>query len=254
MATGVLLRDLYEGESDRAVRFRYGLLVFDLLTILFLIITSFAQGNPLLELIDAAIGVIVLVDFLARLLLSHRRLHDLLHPLGLADIAVIISFLVPVGGQGLGFLRALRALRLFRSYRVASRLRDDFPFVRRNYDTIIAGTHLFFFLFFMTAVVYETQYRHNPEIGNYVDALYFTVATLTTTGFGDVTLPGKTGRLLAIVMMIVGVSLFMRMVQVLLRPSRVHRSCSSCELSEHESDAVYCKHCGTLLSSEPMTK
>jgi len=251
MTTGAVLKDLYEGENDRAIRFRYGLLLFDLLTILFLIITSFVQRNPLLELIDAVIGVIVLGDFLARLSLSHRRLHDLLHPLGLADVAVIASFLVPVGGHGLGFLRALRALRLFRSYRVASRMRHDFPFVQRNYDTIIAATHLFVFLFLMTAIVYETQYRHNPAISNYIDALYFTVATLTTTGFGDITLPGTTGRLLAIVMMIVGVSLFMRMVQVLLRPSKVHQSCSSCGLSEHDSDAVYCKRCGTPLISEP---
>ena len=127
MTTGILLKDLYEGESDRAIRFRYGLLLFDMLTILFLIITSFVQSN-LLELIDAAIGVIVLGDFLARLSLSRRRLHDLLHPMGLADVAVITSFLVPVGGHGLGFLRALRALRVVRSYRVASRKRHDFPF------------------------------------------------------------------------------------------------------------------------------
>jgi voltage-gated potassium channel len=100
-------------------------------------------------------------------------------------------------------------------------MKRDFPFVRRNYDTIVAGTHLFVFLFVMTAVVYETQHQHNSAIGNYVDALYFTVTTLTTTGFGDITLPGTTGRLLSIVMMIVGVSLFVRMAQVLFRARRI---------------------------------
>jgi voltage-gated potassium channel len=129
-------------------------------------------------------------------------------------------------------------------------MRQDFPFVRRNYDTIVAGTNLFVFLFGMTAIVYETQHRHNPEIGNYLDAFYFTVATLTTTGFGDITLTGTTGRLLAIVMMIVGVSLFVRMVQVLFRPRKMHHCCSACGLSEHECDAVHCKRCGTLLTPE----
>jgi hypothetical protein len=51
-------------------------------------------------------------------------------------------------------------------------------------------------------------------------------------------------------MMIVGVSLFVRMVQVLFRPRRVHQRCPSCGLSEHESDAVYCKRCGTLFTSQ----
>jgi voltage-gated potassium channel len=251
MATGTLLWELYEGDSRRAVGFRYGLLLFDLLTIIFLAVTSFVEGSAFLEVVDAVIGFVVLGEFLARLSVSRRPFHDLLHPLGLADVAVIISFLAPVGGHGLGFLRALRVLRLFRSYRIASRMKRDFPFVRRNYDTIVAGTNLFVFLFGMTAVVFETQHRHNPAIGNYLDALYFTVATLTTTGFGDITLTGTEGRLLAIVMMIVGVSLFVRMVQVLFRPRRMHHRCSSCGFSEHESDAVYCKRCGTLLSLEP---
>jgi voltage-gated potassium channel len=245
-----LLRELYEGETRRAVRFRYSLMVFDLATIIFLAVTSFVKENPFLELADAAIGLVVLAEFIARLSISRHPLRDVLHPLGLADVAVIISFLAPVGGEGLGFLRALRVLRLFRSYRVASRMRRDFAFVRRNYDTMVAGTNLFVFLFGMTAVVYESQHRHNPAIGNYLDALYFTVATLTTTGFGDITLIGTSGRLLAIVMMIVGVSLFVRMVQVLFRPRRMHHSCPRCGFSEHESDAVHCKRCGTLLASE----
>jgi voltage-gated potassium channel len=252
MATGTLLRELYEGESRRAVRFRYGLLLFDLLTIVFLVATSFVEGSFVPQLIDAVIGLVILGEFLARLSISRRYLHDLLHPLGLADIAVIISFLAPISGHGLGFLRALRVLRRFRSYRIASRMQRDFPFVRRNYDTIVAGTHLFVFLFVMTAVVYETQHRQNPAIANYIDALYFTVATLTTTGFGDITLTGTEGRLLSIVMMIVGISLFLRMVQVLFQPRRLHHRCASCGLSEHESDAVQCKRCGALLACEPL--
>ena len=146
MATHTLLLELYEGESARAVRFRYGLLLFDLLTIIYLAITSFVVGSPLLELVDAAIGLGVLMEFLARLWVSRRPLHDLFHPLGLADVAVIISFLVPIGGYRFGFLRALRVLRLFRSYLIVSRMKRDFSFVRHNYDTIVAGTNLFVFL------------------------------------------------------------------------------------------------------------
>ena len=41
-----------------------------------------------------------------------------------------------------------------------------------------------------STIVYETQHWTNPEIRNYVDALYFTVTALTTTGFGGITLRG----------------------------------------------------------------
>ena len=49
----------------------------------------------------------------------------------------------------------------------------------------------------------------------------------------------------------VGIDLFLRMVQVLFRPRRLQHRCSSCGLSEHESDAVHCKRCGALLPCEP---
>ena len=65
--------------------------------------------------------------------------------------------------------------------------------MRHNYDTIVSGIHPFVFLFVMTAVVYETQHQHNPAIGNYVDALYFTVTTLITTGTATSRYPGQEG-------------------------------------------------------------
>ena len=68
--------------------------------------------------------------------------------------------------------------------------------------------HLAVFLFVMTAIVYETQHWTNPQIKNYVDALYFTVTVLTTTGFGDITLQGTMGRLISVLIMIFGVTLF----------------------------------------------
>jgi hypothetical protein len=41
----------------------------------------------------------VLAEFIARLSISRRSLHEVLQPLGLADLAVIVSFLAPVGGR-----------------------------------------------------------------------------------------------------------------------------------------------------------
>jgi voltage-gated potassium channel len=60
MTIGTLLQELYEGESRGAVRSRYGLLMFDVLTIDFLVATSFVEGGPVLELINATIGLLVL--------------------------------------------------------------------------------------------------------------------------------------------------------------------------------------------------
>ena len=71
--------------------------------------------------------------------------------------------------------------------------------------------------------------------------------TLTTTGFGDIILVETTGRLLAVIIMIVGVALFIRLVQTIFRPSKVRHECQDCGLTRHDRDAVHCKHCGRQL-------
>ena len=244
------LRRLYQGDSARAHRFRYALLIFDLVTILFVILTSFIPHSPAIEMLDILFGVPILVDFLARMTLEPRKLRWLIQPTTLADMVAILSFLAPIAGEGLGFLRVLRTLRLLRTYELLDRLRADFPFFRRYEDVAIALINLLVFVFVMTGLVYTTQRMVNPDIGNYADALYFTVTALTTTGFGDITLPGTTGRLIAVAIMIFGVTLFLRLAQVLFRPTKVHHECPDCGLVLHDADAVHCKHCGATLHIE----
>jgi len=100
----------------------------------------------------------------------------------------------------------------------------------------------------MTGIVYQTQHATNKEIGNYADALYFTVTALTTTGFGDITLPGTVGRLITVVIMILGVTLFLNLAKALLQPSKVRFRCPQCALLRHDFDAVHCKACGMVLN------
>ncbi|HMB77854.1 MAG TPA: potassium channel family protein, partial [Kiloniellaceae bacterium] len=88
----------------------------------------------------------------------------------------------------------------------------------------------------------------NPDINHYLDALYFTVTTLTTTGFGDITMTDTFGRVLAVIIMVVGVSLFLRLIQTIFRPPKVLYPCPDCGLKRHDPDAVHCKHCGHVLN------
>ena len=241
------LTELYEGHSDRAHRFRYGLLIFDIVTIAFVIVTSFLPPLATIEVLDVGFGLVILADFLARLAIAPRKHRYLLHPLTLVDAAAIVSFLAPIAGEGVGFLRVLRTLRLLRTYQLMARLREDFTFFRRNEEVIVAAINLVVFLFVTTGVIYASQHAINPDIGNYADALYFTVTTLTTTGFGDITLEGTPGRMISVGVMIFGVTLFLRLAQVLFRPSKVRHVCKECGLSLHDADAIHCKHCGTTV-------
>lgn len=242
------LRELYEGSTTRGVRFRYALLAFDIVTVVFIVTTSFLPTTDVTDIVDIVFGVLILADFGARFYISRSPAFELTRISTWTDVIAIVSFLAPLAGEGGGFLRILRTLRLLRNYQMLARLRSDFGFFRRNEDIIFAVTNLVVFIYIMTGIVYETQKFHNPQIHNYADALYFTVTALTTTGFGDITLPGTPGRLISVVIMIFGVTLFFNLARALIAPSKVRFPCPTCGLQRHDADAVHCKACGTVLN------
>lgn len=252
-ATGLkqALNHLYTGSSQRATNFRYGLIAFDLATIAFFIVTAPDFPTPFILTVDFIIGTFILADFLARLWIAPSKLRMLRQPYTVADILVIFTLLLaPLISTNLAFLRVLRALRLVHSYHVLRDLRRETRFFRQNEDVIVACINLGVFIFVTTAMVFVLQFGRNADIGNYIDALYFTVATLTTTGFGDITMEGDAGRLLAVLIMIVGVALFLRLAQTIFQPRKIRHTCPDCGLTRHDPDAVHCKHCGKTIKIE----
>ena len=142
----------------------------------------------------------------------------------------------------------LRTARLLRSYNVLGRLKKLSPAVARNEEVIRAALDLAVFILIAASLVYITQHGTNEKIADFVDALYFIVAALSTTGFGDVTLIGSTsGELPSVAMMIVGITLFFRLAQAAFRPGgKVWHPCPQCGLLRHDPDAVHCKACGRV--------
>ena len=242
------LTDLYEPDNRDTLWFTYGLIFFDALMIVYLVISSFFYGNSVIERLDFIIGIFILLDFLARMAIAKSPLKHLLNPLSIIDMAVIGSLVLPVAGESLAFLRVIRIYAILRAPYLMDRLKKDFPFFVAYEDVIKSVSNFFIFVFVMTAVVFEAQIGVNDKITNYLDALYFTISTLTTTGFGDVTLVGNSGHFLSVIIMIFGVSLFIRLIQTMFAARKVRYSCEKCGLYLHERDASHCKSCGGVIN------
>ncbi len=244
------LRRLYHGDDRTAARFRWFMLAIDLVTIALFVELTFVTEADWMVALELGLGVILLGDLIARVYIDTRPWALLLKPLTIADAIVVFSMLAAAFTDNLGFLRVLRTLRVLRSYHVIGMLRRHSPWMRRNEEIITSTLNLIVFVFLTTAVVFVTQHQVNPQIENYIDALYFTVTALTTTGFGDITLTGEWGRVLSVIVMILGISLFLRLLQTIFRPAKVLVTCPHCGLSRHDPDAVHCKHCGEIIHIE----
>jgi voltage-gated potassium channel len=238
------LREFFYGHGALSARGRFLLLGVDIAIVLYFVVTTFLPFARWIVIADFVIGLYLATELTARVIAHEDRIGFLTRPMVLLDIAIIASLFLPTVIGNFAFLRVVRALRLLRTYAVRSSLRHHFRVFARNEEVVFSALNLLVFIFVITAFVFVLQEGRNEQIGNYIDALYFTITTLTTTGFGDIILEGSVGRLLAIIIMVVGVSLFLRLVQTIFRPTKIRHECSRCGLTRHDLDAVHCKHCG----------
>lgn len=242
---------LYTGWSRLSVRFRYALFLFDLATVIYFIVTTPLPDTPITHAINAVLAVIILLDFVARLWIAPNRWEHLCQIYVIADAVVLLAMVAhPFTAIDLNFLRILRGLRLGHSGYLLRDLRRDSPVFRAHEAPIVASLNLLVFVFVTTSGVFSLFAGTAAGYQGYVDALYFTVTTLTTTGYGDITPETTFGKLVSVAIMVVGVSLFLRLVAAVFRPSRIHHRCPKCGLSKHDADAVHCKHCGETIHIE----
>ena len=241
------VRALYHGDSPTAVRFRLAVIVVDFAIIAFFLAAPILrEAGWAFYVLDYLIAAMLALDLIARAW-AYSDIKDWLkRPVVWVDLLVLATLLFPAWLYNFGFLRLLRLWTLLNSdffWRTVGRRYDD----TRVEEITRALAALLTFVFVVTGFVYATFRGHHAGITGYLDALYFTVATLTTTGFGDIVLPGNWGRVLSIVVMLTGITLFLRLAQTLVRPHKVRFPCGTCGLQKHDPDAVHCKACGQVL-------
>jgi voltage-gated potassium channel len=241
-----MLRLLYHGHSAMAVNFQRTVLLVDLAIIAFFITGPLFKDRPSYLWLDIAVAVILLVDITARALASTDILRWLKQLTTLVDLFILVTLLFPGYLANFGFLRILRLWTLSRSGFLWR------PLKKRGLaqweETGRAIVNLVTFLFVVAGFIFTFFAGTGTGIEGYIDALYYTVTAVTTTGFGDIVLPGTWGKIVAILVMIVGISLFVRLAQAIFRPHKVLFPCPQCGLQRHDPDAVHCKACGHLLN------
>ena len=118
-------RDLYRGRTRNAQIFLYALLLFDLISLLLIIATSFMTRSGLVRGLDVAFGIAFLTEFVFRLAGTRRISREIFGLTTWTDLGVIASLLLSATSEAAGFLRALRTLTLLRTFRVVRILRQD---------------------------------------------------------------------------------------------------------------------------------
>lgn len=123
------------------------------------------------------------------------RLRYMMTPMALVDlISIIPSYLALFVGMDLRFLRVIRLLRVFKLTRYSSAMRILLSVLKEEADSLMATFFiLFVLLIFTSSGIYLIEHDVQPDdFGSIPSAMWWSMATLTTVGYGDVT-PITTG-------------------------------------------------------------
>jgi voltage-gated potassium channel len=234
------------GRDSLALRWQVLFAIVDLAILAFFLFGPYLREGPSYLIIDYLIAAWIGTELLLRIISTPTWRMVLRRSMIWIDLVILATLLFPHTLYNFAFLRAMRLWAIGNSPLLQVGLRRaGYPHLL---DVVRALINLLVFLFIVTGFVYTSFFYHRPGEEGFVDALYFTVATITTTGFGDITLPGTAGKLTSVVTMIVGISLFVRLAQAVVRPNKVNFPCPRCGLQRHEADAVHCKACGQILT------
>ncbi len=148
------------------------------------------------------------LEYALRLATAERRLKFLFSFSGLIDLLAILPFYLSTGLD----LRTLRIFRLFRVFRTLKLLRysrsiDRFKraFVEVQEELIVFGIACGFLLYLSSIGIYYFERTVQPEkFASVFHAMWWSIATLTTVGYGDIYPMTAGGKVFTFFVLVVG--------------------------------------------------
>lgn len=151
------------------------------------------------------------VEYLLRIYAASSRVKFFFSFFGLIDLIAILPFYLTLGMD----LKSLRAIRLFRILRLFKFLRygNTMEKIKKSFNSIKRELFLFtlatlMLLYFSSIGIYYFENEAQPEVfASIFDAMWWSVATLTTVGYGDVYPITNGGKIFASVIVFIGLGL-----------------------------------------------
>ncbi len=158
-----------------------------------------------IQIFDFCVCIILLTEWLINLYLSSPKTTFLKQKDNILSLIASIPFdaILPAVIPGVGLLRYLRLLKLLRIIVLFNRFFEGFSrFIdKTNLDKILGGFIFTILIFTVLMWIFGPSY-------DMFDDFYFVIVTLTTVGYGDVTPKTFNEKMIAIIMLFVGIFVF----------------------------------------------
>lgn len=245
--------------------------MFDLVLIIFILASVLAvildsvqsirlKYHDVLMWVEWIITASFTLEYITRIWVSPKRFSYIFGFYGLIDFLAIVPTYLTIlisGAMGFAVIRGLRLLRIFRILKITRYSSEGSIII----DALKASrVKILVFLFAVLTIILiigTLMYLVEGEVNGFTSipvSIYWTVVTLTTVGYGDITPLTPLGKFIAGFVMILGYGIIAVPTSIItyelstkVSSGRKQAECPYCGSAGHEKGARYCKDCGKQL-------
>lgn len=174
------------------------------------------------------------------------KLIFILTPMALIDLAAILPFYIPffisVDLRVLRMLRIFRLTRIFKANRYTKALTVVIKVLKNKAAQLFSSLFVLFVLMMIASVLmFNIENTAQPErFASVFDAMWWSAATVTTVGYGDIYPVTVIGKVLSAVVAVLGIG-------VVAIPTGIITS-GFTEIFQNKKCDVLCPHCGNEIN------
>ena len=264
------LHEIIEGtHTPMGKLFDIALLILILYSVIIVMLESVPRINTkyhdFLNISEWVVTILFSIEYITRIIIAKRPKKYISSFFGIVDLLSTIPKYLSLFLVGSQYFTALRALRLLRVFRILKLVR----FVGESNKLIRAlrasRTKIFIFVFFLlilSVLLGTLMYLiEGPEHGfhSIPHSVYWTIVTLTTVGYGDISPGTGFGQFIASLVMIIGYGIIAVPTGIVTaefaKDSTTTKNrkrsdgiqCQECNTAIREPDALFCHNCGCNL-------
>jgi len=257
---------IYEADTPMGKLFDVILLILIGLSVLFVMlesVTSIDQRyHKILYVGEWVITIFFTIEYIARIITVKKPFRYIFSFYGIIDFISTIPLYLSLIFAGSSYLITVRALRLLRVFRILKVTRYVGESTKLKRALLVSRAKIIVFLFtvVIVAIIAGTlMYLIEGEESGFTSiphGVYWSIVTLTTVGYGDISPITPLGQFVASVLMIMGYGIIA--VPTGIVSAEYTRSspsidlntqaCPNCNESKHRDGAIFCHHCGDELN------
>jgi voltage-gated potassium channel len=216
-----------------------------------------------LIILEWVITIFFTLEYILRIISIKKPWKYIFSFYGIIDLIATIPMYFSLFFVGTSVLTVVRALRLLRLFKILKHPQFSSQSTHLKEALIASKGKILIFIYFMlisSIIIGSVMYVVEGKEGGFTSipiSIYWTIVTLTTVGYGDISPITPLGQAIASVVMIMGYGIiavptgivsaeFANSNRKKPRSERIN-PCNECGTEGHEFNAKYCFHCGAEL-------